>query len=213
LEAALTEVEHDLEDTSLRAPYAGRIATRLIDEGTIISAGTPVFELLDDRQLEAWVGLPAPTAVQFTVGQACQIECGDKVVSARVKSLAAEVDKATRTRMLQLDVGETDDSALLPGQTVRLSVEELLPETGYWVPSTALITGSRGLWSVYVVPSDDDVAAVERRDIELLDTVGEQSFIRGALSPGERIVAAGTHRIVAGQRVRAQPQLTAMLQR
>lgn len=212
IQAALVEIEHDLADTILRAPYAGRIAERLVDEGTIVSAGTPVLELLDDTHLEAWVGMPFAAAQQFSVGEYRNLEAHGQEAVARVLSLAAEVDHATRTRMVRFGVGSSEESGLLPGQVVRIAVQEKIAEPGFWLPSSALTRGSHGLWSVYVVKPTDAQGVIERRDVEMLDTVGEQSFVRGALSHGEQIVASGTHRVVAGQRVVAQPQLVAQIE-
>ena len=69
---------------------------------------------------------------------------------------------------------------------------------------------------MYVVkePIEGDFAAdhhgnepeyiVGRCDVEVLDTVGGDSFVRGTLQPGDQIVASGTQRIVLGQRVIVQ---------
>jgi len=47
---------------------------------------------------------------------------------------------------------------------------------------------------------------IGRCDVELLDTIGVDSFVRGTLQPGDRIVASGTHRVVLGQRVTVQDE-------
>jgi hypothetical protein len=68
-----------------------------------------------------------------------------------------------------------------------------------------LARGSRGLWTCFAVGSDSEraaVAQVERRDVEILYTTGQQALVRGTLSPGEMVVAGGPHRIVAGQLVK-----------
>ena len=206
LQAALTEIDHDLEDAVLTAPFSGRIAHRYLDEGTVISSGTPVVELLDDRQLEAWIGLPAEASYQLSVGEKCPLDVAGEQVLAEVQSLSAEVDDTTRTRLvrLRLDPGQP---GMLPGQVVRLAIAEQVTESGYWVPTVALTKGTRGLWSLYVVESPDEQAVAARRDVELLDTVGNQSFVRGALQAGDQIISSGAHRIVSGQRVLPQAEL------
>jgi len=50
---------------------------------------------------------------------------------------------------------------------------------------------------------------IARRDVELLDTVGTDSFVRGTLQSGDAIVASGTHRVVVGQRVTTQSEVLA----
>jgi len=197
-DAELTDTAHDFDDTKLVAPFAGRVARRLVDEGKVIAAGSPVLEVIDNTNLEAWIGLPPAAALALRVGQQHELKIAGKTIKATVQSLAPEVQRTSRTRnvILRLDASASE---VLPGQVVRLALNEQVKELGYWVPTTALTRGTRGLWSLYVV----DESVVTRRDVEVLDTVGSDSFVRGTLQPGDTVVASGTHRVVVGQRVMA----------
>ncbi|MEM8944319.1 MAG: efflux RND transporter periplasmic adaptor subunit [Planctomycetota bacterium] len=199
LDAQLTDIAHDLEDTDLVAPFHGRVAQRFVDEGNVISAGTPVLEIIEDDTVEAWIGLPPQAAATLQVGQQRKLQIGGETLTAVVQSLAPDVQQTSRTRNVILRLA-ADQQTALPGQVVRLAVSEEVQQPGYWVPTTALTRGTRGLWSVYVV----DDGMIGRRDIELLDTIGTDSFVRGTLQQGDEIVASGTHRVVLGQRVTTQ---------
>lgn len=201
LDAQLTDIAHDLQDTQLVAPFAGRVAKRFVDEGTVIAAGTPIVEVIDDTHVEAWIGLPPSAALEMEVGQQHELLIDGETVTAVVKSRAPDVQQTSRTRnvILRLDA---DGQHVLPGQVVRLAVSEQVDQPGYWVPTTALTRGTRGLWSLYVVEGN----VVARRDVELLDTVGTDSFVRGTLQPGDEVIASGTHRVVLGQRVSTETQ-------
>ncbi len=202
LEAQLEDVQYELEDTVLLAPYASRVSRRFIDEGTVVSAGESVLELLDEQHLEAWIGLPAAATSSIQNGDHHTISVADVEYDAVVQSLAPDVDRQTRTRNVILRL--TDSAATVyPGQVVRIEVDESVGESGYWLPTTALSRGVRGLWSVFVVDDSENGQVVVRRDVELLDSVGERSFVRGTLQPGERVVASGVHKLVVGQRVHA----------
>jgi hypothetical protein len=48
-------------------------------------------------------------------------------------------------------------------------------------------------------------AKVSRRDVEVLHTDAERSFVRGLIEPGDWIIVSGTQRVVPGQAVRAVP--------
>ena len=199
LDAQVTDMAHDLEDTKLVAPFAGRVSQRFVDEGNVVSAGSPVLEVIDDANLEAWIGLPPAAALALQVGEECELRVAGQVVKATVRSLAPDVQRTSRTRnvILRLQAGS---QPLLPGQMVRLAVTEQVDDPGFWVPTTALTRGVRGLWSLYVV----EEGVVTRRDVEVLDTVGSDSFVRGTLQAGDAVIASGTHRVVVGQRVTTQ---------
>lgn len=222
IDALLADLKHDAEDALLRAPYAGRVASRMVDEGIVIQAGTPIFEIVDDTKLEAWVGLPASTAVTLTEGSTHTLLVDGYSVQAEVSSLAPEVDRTTRTRNVIFDLvadADSRQSGPLPGQVFRFTAEQRVEKSGYWVPTTALSRSTRGLWSVFVVESPEDGTAtadsgqgiIARRDIELLDNVEDRSFVRGTLRPGDQVVTSGTHRVVVGQRVIVNPASLAKL--
>ncbi|NOZ39035.1 MAG: efflux RND transporter periplasmic adaptor subunit [Planctomycetes bacterium] len=198
LDAQMTDLVHDLEDTKLVAPFAGRVSRRFVDEGSILSSGTPVLEVIDDTNLEAWIGLPPRAALALQVGEEHELMIAGKPIMATVQSLAPDVQQTSRTRNVILCL-QPGLQTVLPGQVVRLAVTEQVDESGFWVPTTALTRGTRGLWSLFVVQDD----FVGRCDVEVLDTVGTASFVRGTLQAGDAVIASGTHRVVAGQRVSA----------
>ncbi len=207
LHAQLADIAHDLEDTQLVAPFAGRIARRLIDEGVVLTSGSAVLEVLDDTHLEAWIGLPPAAARSLRIGEQHGLLVDGVRVKAVLQSLAPDISQATRTRNAIFRL-EPKQAGILPGQVVRLALAERISQQGYWVPTTALTRGTRGLWSVYIVQNN----RVARRDVELLDTLGESCFVRGSLQSGDQIVTGGTHRIVVGQQVTAQePSLASSL--
>ncbi len=205
LDASITEVTHDLEDTLLRAPYTGRISRRMIDEGTVLAVGSPVAELIDDTRLEAWVGLPVNDTSELQAGSTYEISCGRQPIPAVLRSLSPLLDEATRTRNVILDLESSASTGLLPGQVVRFAAEQRVDEPGFWLPTTALVRGTRGLWSVYAVEDTGGRQVLARRDVEVLDTVGGRSYVRGTLIAGDRVVIDGSHRVVVGQSVVVSP--------
>jgi hypothetical protein len=93
---------------------------------------------------------------------------------------------------------------------VQLELAQWVEEPGVWLPLGALTEGSRGLWSAYALePSSGsdletaDLARLVPRPLEVLYQEGDRVFVRGPLAAGERLVAAGLHRVVPGQLVRA----------
>jgi hypothetical protein len=74
-----------------------------------------------------------------------------------------------------------------------------------------LTESARGLWAAYALVqladtetklSEPEVWQLERRQLELVDEFEDRVYVRGALSPGDQIVASGLHRLAPGQRVR-----------
>ncbi len=214
LEAARANIkalEVSLELASIRAPYDGSVVARMVDEGTVVSPGQPIFRLLESASLEAHVGVPPDALPALREGMVYQVTVREESYPAVLTDVLAEVDAETRTvtALLMVDAPPT---AVRAGELVRLPLSRTIEQEGFWVPIAALTEGRRGLWSLYVVvegpPEEDGSEAaagtgiLERRAVQLLHTEAERAYVRGTLRDGEHFVANGTHRLVPGQRVR-----------
>jgi multidrug efflux pump subunit AcrA (membrane-fusion protein) len=207
LRASLQSLDHDLEDCELAAPFAGTVADRFVDEGVVITTQTPVVRLVEGTRLEAWFGLPPAVAREISEGEVVALRVGQAEVAGTLRAVLPELDVATRTRRVVVSLNEP--ASLVTGELVRLTAPERIETTGFWLPVSALTSGSRGLWSCFaVVPESDGVLRVERRDVEVLHTSGERVLVRGTLQTGEPVVTAGTHRIAHGQVVTIAPSST-----
>ncbi len=207
LDAALEDVAVDLEESRLVAPFDGTISKRHLDEGTIVAPGTPLLRIVETSQLEAWIGLPPSIAAKVEVGQQHRLRVDGQVRVAIISAILPELDAATRTRTVVLSfVDGSATASFVPSQVVRIETTEPTKMDGYWLPTDALTPGTRGLWSAYAVEHDAErnQHVVARRDVELIHSAGDRSFVRGTLAPTDRIIISGTHRIVAGQAVAVQ---------
>ena len=210
LDAAIADIDVDLRKSKLTAPFDGTIARRLADDGTVVEAGQPVFRLVEDGKLEAWIGLPARATDQLAPGSSQVLKIQGDGFTATVASRFPEVDPATRTRTVVLELDESVSERVVPGQVARLELEKTVHERGFWLPSVALTKGARGLWTALVAEAqagtDNSLETgsflVARRELELLHVEGDRVLVRGTLNPGDRVIAVGTHRVVPGQVVR-----------
>lgn len=198
LDRSLAVAEVDAGDAALLAPYAGTVVSLSIEAGDTVRAGDPVMRINAAGALEAEIGLPAGDARGFAVGDTATLKAGDERFTARVTSVGDDVDEATRTVPVRLEIAQTE-TALVPGELVRLSLAERRKGRGAWVPTAALTEGERGLWSLYAVRD----GVVVREAAEIIALGEERVFVRGTIEDGDEIVAATPFRLVPGQRVRA----------
>ncbi len=209
IEAQMTELDVLLSKTVLYAPFSGIISLRYLDEGTVVSPGQAVVRLVEDTRPEVRVGVAPQALSQLKIGRQYPVRVGEETYSAEVRSILPEVDSATRTRTVILALPQ----AVAPGTVARLEVTRTQPTTGFWLPTSALIRGERGLWACYaLVPIEDSnvnlppqTQQLERRTVEVLHTEGDRSLVRGLLQPGEQVIANGTQQFVSGQWVQSLP--------
>ncbi|MEQ3708185.1 MAG: efflux RND transporter periplasmic adaptor subunit [Tateyamaria sp.] len=198
VDAAITQVEVQLSQTELTAPFDGTIGARHVDPGAIMSVGAPV---LDIRQAAAplfRVGID-PKLASTLADHPAKIALDGSEYAARFIGFRPDLDAQTRTRTALFEV-KTDAPVYLAAGT--LSVQTSLTQSGYAVPLSALQDGVRGLWTVLVLePETDGFASARAAAVEVLQIEGDTAYVRGTLTGDALIVPHGTHRLVPGDRV------------
>lgn len=208
LDARLADLDIEISDSTLVAPYDGQIAKRFIDEGTVVAPAQSVLKIVETSALEAQIGVPSEVASTLAPGQVLTASVGGTTWNVEVDRLLPDVDLQTRTQVVVFRFGSGASNKIVPGQVVRVVIEETHSAEGFWVPTTSLVRSFRGLWAVYVVETDpnDNSERVRRRDVEVLYTDATRTLVRGTLVTGDRLVTTGTQRIVPGQQVQPKEE-------
>jgi multidrug efflux pump subunit AcrA (membrane-fusion protein) len=203
LKASLDEIDIQIRESALRAPFAGTIVRRISDPGTIATPAQPVLQIVDSNKLEALIGVPLNTARELEIQNTYQVIVNNKSFAAVLLAKIPQLQSATRTQNLILELAaESDAGQLVPGQLCQIEIPTEIDTEGFWVPSSSLANGIRGLWSVLMV---DEESRIRRLDVQVIHTDGEQVLVTGAIEDGAQIVCDGTHRIVEGQWVETIP--------
>jgi RND family efflux transporter MFP subunit len=211
-QAALEATDVALALSEIRAPYAGQVTVRLVDEGTVVAPGQAILHLIEDGVLELRVGVPPDAADALEIGTRLPVEIEGRRQHAVLHAVVDSVGRDTRTvtAILSLDVPPDPEagSALRDGAVVRVALPREIEGEGAWLPLSALAESHRGLWSAYALvadaASDPALRRVERRPLEVLYADSERAYVRGTLRDGDEIAASGVHRLVPGQEIRVE---------
>lgn len=189
VEASLQSMEVQFQDSSLLAPYSGRIAQRMSDEGTVVSPGTPVFGFDEDGPGEALIDLPA----DLTPPQEVDLLLEGREVRGTLIAQQPRVDQASFTQTARYLIPYT-----LPGTPVVLTLERYVSEPGLWIPLGALKAGDNGLWQCYTV---NEEGQVDTQHLEVLYREPGRALVRGTLTVDDRVIVEGAQNVVPGQSV------------
>lgn len=208
LEAAVSRLEVDIDESQLRAPYAAVVSKRMFDEGAVVPPGTVVLRLVESGSAEVWIGLPPESLRELSVGQIYPLSVDSLEVKAALKTVLPELDPATRTQtaIFALDFGdELSATEISFGQLARLHLTQTSQQNGFWIPTTALSRGQRGLWSLMVIQATPEqgpaTGVIQRQDVEVLQVDSDRVLVRGTIQSGDRYVLSGIHRLTPGQAV------------
>ena len=192
----------ELNKSTLKAPYNAVVAERLAQTGAVVAPGTPVLRLVTASGREAHIGVPSDVARRLQIGSTHTLLLQGQQVVARLRSVREDLDPATLTVGAVFDL--PDDVTSVVGESAVLQVAETVTSDGGWLPVTALLEASRGLWDVLTItPDEQGKPRAGRESVEILYTRGNEVFVRGTLPDNVAVVASGLQRISPGDLVEA----------
>lgn len=190
----------EISKTKLVAPFDGSVVSRLVDKGTVVGAGQTLFNLQQNGQLEIRFALSADYSNKLVVGQVITLARQSSQVLGKIKSIAQQRRLDTRTVDVIISLTEPNLS-ILPGDILHMDISSDIVAQGFWVPRKALVSGVRGLWSLFAVEVIDGEPQLLAKLVEMIHADDKKAFVRGALKNGESVVIEGVQRLVPGQKV------------
>ncbi|HEY5657228.1 MAG TPA: efflux RND transporter periplasmic adaptor subunit [Myxococcota bacterium] len=212
-QAQVRVAEKAVADTALRAPFAGRVARKLVKDFRNVQAKEPVLILQDDSSLELVVNIPerdwalqrgnrTPEQRKALRPRVTISTYPDRDFPASVKEVATTADPATRTYAVTLVFEKPSDIIVLPGMTAKVSVDVPGEVTGagFAVPVNAVLSDAEG--RPYVWRVEPESMTVGKALVEVGAVSGERIEIRRGLEPGDRIAVSGVQQLREGSPVR-----------
>jgi RND family efflux transporter MFP subunit len=207
--AALDSAEKALEDTTLRSPFDGVVATVAVDQFQNVTPSTPIVTIQTTGIAEAVVQIPS-----MMVAKSGQVQTEELVVlldaapeqpiPAIIHSVNAQGEAATQTFTATLRFTPPADLVILPGMTGMVRAAFRAPTTTdsaaiTTVPLEAVMTEGTQQF-VWVV--DTASMTVSKRAVTLVPGVGEALVVQEGLAPGDTIVVAGAAYLFEGMTIR-----------
>ena len=196
-EAALELAELELSYTEVRAPFAGQVVRRFVDQGQTVANGTALFSLADMHRLLARVFIPAKEFRSIRPDQPVQLvvsSTGDRL-EGRIDLVNPLVDPESGTIKVTVEVTDYPPTTR-PGDFVEVSIVTDSHSDALLVPRVAVVT-ERGQRSVYVV----DGETAHQRPVEVGFEDDANAEIVSGLEPGELVVIQGQRALRDGQPV------------
>jgi membrane fusion protein (multidrug efflux system) len=190
-----------IEEKTVRAPFAGTLGIRQVDEGQYLAAGTTVVTLqaLDPIYIDFYVPQQALShlKVDQTVTATVDAYPGTRF-AGKITSVNSKVDPTSRNVQVRASFANPGRK-LVPGMYANVSIEDGTATRQITLPQSAITYNPYGN-TVYVVekaggagaaPSEHPALNVRQRFVKLGDTRGDQVAVLSGVSVGEEIVTAG----------------------
>ncbi len=190
--------------TKITAPFDGMITKRFADVGDLVRGGlspsapaVPIARLVTVDKLRLVFPVSASYVSRVKAGQAVVItvtQLGSKLTGT-VARVAGEVDMATRSMEVQVDVPNSDGT-LIPGMFASVALKLDQRDQVLAVPLAALARGAQP--NLYIVQPDK---TLEQRPVKLgLETAAKVEILSG-LKDGELVFVGSRSQVKPGQKV------------
>jgi RND family efflux transporter MFP subunit len=189
---------------TIRAPMAGVVLVRPIDNGQVISPETTLFQLgsRDGVELQADVDEAYADALRPGMSARAALSGSDKIFAARISEVSPRVDPTTGGRLIKL---VPPDAMNIPsGRSVDVTIIVARREAGIVVPRQTVIDATTAP-KVYVV---DQSGIVRGRAIQIADWPSLNAIVESGLAAGDRVVLTPAE-VSPSARVRARLQPSA----
>jgi multidrug efflux system membrane fusion protein len=208
LEGRLVEAKLQLGDSTLRAPYDGVIAQRLVDEGQNIVPNAAAVRFQNDDEIDIVVDVPEAfmaadsraAAVQQSVAEFSTVP--GRQFPVRFREVTQVADPKTQIFQARFTTRNPPGITVLPGMTANVTITSRAAKTAgnhVLVPISAVSKQETGEQVVWLLGADQ---TVHRRPVKMgLPTGGDIEIVDG-LQPGSRIIVAGAPFLREGMKVR-----------
>ncbi|MEJ2185418.1 MAG: efflux RND transporter periplasmic adaptor subunit [Gemmatimonadota bacterium] len=203
-EVALRRARFELQQTRVRAPFPGRVASVNVVVGQMANAGTDLLTVVDLDSIKVEVQVLEGEVGYLTPGRRAQVRFSafpDEVFEGRVATVNPMVDEQTRTAKVTVTV-PNPDGRILPGMYARVSLDaQRLPDR-ILVPRSAILERDRrtmlfvyedgyAKWRYVTtgLENEDYVEIVPNSDTEMV-------------KPGEIVLTDGHYTLIHDARVR-----------
>ncbi len=194
-----------IEEKILRAPFAGRLGIRQVDEGQYLAAGAAVVTLqaLDPTFIDFYV--PQQALAGLKPGQAVTAHVDtypQEAFKGTVVSINSKVDPASRNVQVRAYFANPARK-LLPGMYANIAIDSGAAVEHITLPQTAITYNPYGD-TVYVVqkdgadPQGKPRASVRQRFVQLGERRGDQVAVISGIKVGEVVVTAGQMKLRNG---------------
>lgn len=195
--ATLDLARKKLDDTLIRAPFAGEVQTRFVSSGQFVQAAEKVFALVQTNplRLRAEVAERFVRAIHENQQVKVMVEGIDQPVTARISRVSPAITEQSRTLVIEALVDNARQT-LRPGLFARASIVSDQTEQVLLVPASAILN-YYGITKVFAI---DQGKVVERR-IKLGDRFGDQFEVIEGLRPAEIIATSNLEKLTLGAQV------------
>ena len=199
--AQVAEQQATMNEKLVRAPFAGRLGLRQVDQGQYLPAGTTIVTLqaLDPIYVDFY--LPQQALASVKAGEEATLRVDTypgRSFTAHVLAISPKLDQASRMAQIRATI-PNPDRELMPGMFATVTVADGPPTRVVTVPNAAIVYNPYG--SAVFVVSQSTPPTVHQSLVTTGRNRGDQVQVLAGLKAGDTIVTSGQLKLHDGSAI------------
>jgi len=185
--AATALAQKKVNDSSIRAPFAGQIKERTVTQGQYLKVQTPVMVIVNIDPLRVRLRVPEKMAAWVKTGQEVTVSVEahpDSTFKGKITRINPSVDQQTRAFEVEALI-DNHQALLKPGFFVKATIPSSALVEALLVPQEALLY-LYGVYKVFVIEGN----TLKEKEVKIGERYGDEVEIVEGLTPGERVALA-----------------------
>lgn len=196
--ARITLARKAVADTSVRAPFAGLVAERVVSVGDYVTRGTRVATVVRVDPLRLELTVPEQSVSLVKVGLPVKLTVDaytNEEFDARIRFVSPSLRADQRALTVEA-LASNADGRLKPGMFATARIRQAVDAPALLVPATS-VEVIAGTSRVYVVKNN----RVEERIVTVGETFGDHIEVTSGIAKGESVATDPKGRVADGQTV------------
>lgn len=201
-EAQLATLRERLARTVIRAPIRGVVDERMVEVGTMVSAGTPVVRMVQVDPVKVQGGVPERFAGDVRPGASARVTFDvlrEEVFQADVRFVGSTVNPRNRTFEVELAL-PNPGRVIKPEMVANLELSRRDLTDALVIPQNALVRVEEG-FVVFVAVDEDGQGVAQVRPVRLGPAQRNLVVVEEGLDPGDRLIVVGQNQVANGDRI------------
>jgi HlyD family secretion protein len=189
----------NLNYTHITAPFAGKVVSRMVNEGDFIATGMPAYEIVSSKGLKVEIYAPVEKIGNFKPGQEASVKLADspEPISATVSHVVASADP--KTRLFKVELMLPEGAAARPQQFADVTLEWVLDEGKVVLPAKAVLGAATDKPYIFTIEG----GKAKRVEIQIGLRSGASVEVVSPLRGGESVIVSGQNYVSDGSPVKA----------
>jgi|AntRauTorckE6833_2_1112554.scaffolds.fasta_scaffold00041_10 RND family efflux transporter MFP subunit len=201
--SSLESIKIDLANTSIKAPFTGKLESKMVEVGEMVSAGTPVVRLIGSEDYIISAGVPARYSDVVQTGDNVRVwfDTQDSdTLNAPIAYTGSSINPQNRTFRIEVDLPQKANQYKID-MIANIRLNTLKRDDAVFISEEYIYSKSSGYVAYVLAQNEEGNSVARERVITLGPSYKTDVIIEDGLRPGDKLITIGSAFLDDGMRV------------